>query len=265
MVEKILKRIYMMLIFIFMYAPIVVLVVFSFNNSKSRSSWDGFTLKWYIELFKDRQIMKSLYYTVTIAVMASVISTVTGTIAAIGIYDMKKLPKKLLLNINYLPVLNPDIVTGVALMTLYIFAGMRLGFMTMLLSHITFDIPYVILAVLPKLRQLPKNTLEAAMDLGATPFYALRKVILPQIKPGIVSGLLIAFTMSIDDFVISFFTTGSGVTNLSITIYSMARRGINPKINALSTLMFATVLMLLLILNKKSPKELIGKGSDELY
>ncbi len=264
MVEKILKRIYMALVFIFMYAPIVVLVVFSFNNSKSRNSWDGFTLKWYIELFKDRQIMKSLYYTVTIAIMASVISTFAGTLAAIGIYDMKRLPKKLLMNINYLPVLNPDIVTGVALMTLYIFAGMRLGFLTMLLSHITFDIPYVILAVLPKLRQLPKNTLEAAMDLGATPAYALRKVILPQIKPGIVSGLLIAFTMSIDDFVISFFTTGSGVTNLSITIYSMARRGLNPKINALSTLMFAAVLLLLLVVNKKSPKGLVGKGSEDI-
>jgi len=265
MVEKMIKRLYMLVIFIFMYAPIVVLIVFSFNASKSRGHWDGFTFKWYIELFKDRQIMKALYYTVTIAVLASIISTVAGTIAAISIHDLKELPKKLLMNINYLPVLNPDIVTGVALMTLFIFSQIKLGFATMLLSHITFDIPYVILAVLPKLRQLPKNTLEAAMDLGATPFYALRKVILPQIKPGIMSGLLIAFTMSIDDFVISFFTTGSGVTNLSITIYSMARKGINPKINALSTLMFAVVLILLFIANKKSSKGISDKAKDQIF
>ena len=159
--------------------------------------------------------------------------------------------KALILNINYLPVLNPDIVTGIALMSLFIFLNFNFGFTTMLLAHITFDIPYVILSVLPKMRQLPENTLDAAADLGATPLYTLWKVIIPQIKPGIFSGFLMAFTMSIDDFVISFFTTGPGVTNLSIEIYSMARRGIKPEINALSTLMFLTVLALLLIVNRK--------------
>lgn len=257
MVEKISKKIYTFLIFLFLYAPIIVLIIFSFNNSKSRSHWDGFTLKWYIQLFKDRQIMKSLYYTLAIAVLSSTISTIIGTMAAIGIHRMRPFSKKAILNINYLPVLNPDIVTGVALMTLFTFVKLKLGFVSMLLAHITFSIPYVILAVMPKLRQLPKNVTEAALDLGATPFYALRKVILPQLKPGIITGLLIAFTLSIDDFVISFFTTGSGVTNLSITIYSMARRGIKPEINALSTLMFISVLILLLIINKRSSKERI--------
>lgn len=255
MVKRVLKHLYTFLIFLFLYAPIIVLIIFSFNNSKSRANWDGFTLKWYVQMFKDRQIMTSLYYTIAIACLSSIISTAVGTISAIGIYNMKSVKKKILLNVNYLPVLNPDIVTGVSLMTLFLFMKLELGFLTMLLAHITFSIPYVILAVLPKLRQLPKNTLEAAMDLGATPSYALRKVILPQIKPGIITGLLIAFTMSIDDFVISFFTTGSGVTNLSITIYSMARRGINPKINALLTLMFIVVLVLLLVINSRTSKE----------
>ncbi|EDS78496.1 ABC transporter permease [Clostridium massiliodielmoense] len=261
MVSRFLKRFYAFLIFVFLYAPIVVLIVFSFNNSKSRAHWDGFTLKWYMELFNDQQILKSLYYTIAVAVLSSLIATIIGTAAAIGINNMKSVSKKIMLNVNYLPVLNPDIVTGVALMSLFIFAKLNLGFLTMLLSHITFNIPYVILAVLPKLRQLPKDTTEAAMDLGATPSYALRKVILPQIKPGIVTGALMAFTMSIDDFVISFFTTGEGVSNLSITIYSMARRGINPKINAISTLLFGVVLALLLIINKRSPETKLQGGS----
>ena len=213
--------------------------------------WTGFTLKWYKALFNNSRLMSALYYTILIAVLASLIATIIGTISAIAISQMRGKIKTLILNINYLPVLNPDIVTGIALMSLFIFLNFNFGFTTMLLAHITFDIPYVILSVLPKLRQLPENTLEAAADLGATPFYALRKVIIPQIKPGIFAGFLMAFTMSIDDFVISFFTTGPGVTNLSIEIYSMARRGIKPEINALSTLMFITVLALLLIVNKK--------------
>ena len=195
--------------------------------------------------------MSALYYTILIALLASVIATIVGTISAIAISQMKGKLKALILNINYLPVLNPDIVTGIALMSLFIFLNFNFGFTTMLLAHITFDIPYVILSVLPKMRQLPENTLDAAADLGATPLYTLWKVIIPQIKPGIFSGFLMAFTMSIDDFVISFFTTGPGVTNLSIEIYSMARRGIKPEINALSTLMFLTVLALLLIVNRK--------------
>lgn len=255
MVSRILKRTYTFLIYGFLYAPIVVLIVFSFNNSKSRAHWDGFTFKWYVELLKDEQILKALYYTLAVAFLSAIIATIIGTISAIGIYKMRGISKKIILNVNYLPVLNPDIVTGVALMSLFIFLNFPLGFVTMLLAHITFNIPYVILSILPKLRQMPKNITEAAMDLGATPMYTLKKVILPQIKPGIISGLLIAFTLSIDDFVISFFTTGSGVSNLSITIYSMARRGINPKINALSTLMFLVVLILLIIINLRDKRE----------
>ena len=221
------------------------------------SVWSGFTLDWYKELFQNEKILTALYYTILIAVLASVIATIIGTITAIGIHKMRNGGfKKTLLNINYLPILNPDVVTGVSLMTLFTFVGMTFGFNTMLIAHILFNIPYVILSVLPKLKQMPANIEEAAMDLGATPMYALRKVILPQIKPGIVSGLLISFTMSIDDFVISFFTAGNGVSNLSIEIYSMTRRGIRPEINALSTIMFVVVLVLLILSNKTSKKEL---------
>lgn len=254
MVEKLKNyssKIYLFLIFLFLYAPIIALIVFSFNDSKSMGSWEGFTLKWYSALFENRRIMAALQYTILIALLASIIATIVGTISALGIYRMKGFSKKLILNVNYLPVLNPDIVTGIALMSLFVFVKIPLGFTTMLLAHITFNIPYVILSVLPKLKQLPNNLTEAALDLGATPGYALRKVILPQIAPGIAAGFLIAFTMSIDDFVISFFTRGPGVTNLSIEIYSMARRGIKPEINALSTLMFITVLGLLLLINRK--------------
>ncbi len=220
------------------------------------AKWDGFTLKWYESLFENERIMSALYYTVIIAVVSSVIASIIGTISAIGIHKMRKGGfKKILLNVNYLPILNPDVVTGVSLMTLFVFMNMEFGFNTMLISHVVFNIPYVILSVLPKLKQLPPNLEEAAMDLGATPFYALRKVIIPQIKPGIISGLLIAFTMSIDDFVISFFTAGNGVSNLSIEIYSMTRRGIRPEINALSTIMFVVVLVLLILSNKSSKKE----------
>ena len=219
------------------------------------SKWNGFTLDWYKSLFENERILSALYYTVLIAITSSVIATIFGTITAIGIYKMRKgsFYKIILLNVNYLPILNPDVVTGVSLMILFTFINMDFGFSTMLISHIMFNIPYVILSVLPKLKQLPPNIEEAAMDLGATPMYALKKVILPQIKPGIISGLLIAFTMSIDDFVISFFTAGNGVSNLSIEIYSMTRRGIRPEINALSTIMFIVVL-LLLILSNRQPK-----------
>lgn len=248
------KRIYMGLVFLFLYAPIILLIVYSFNSSKSRGQWGGFTLKWYAELLLDRQIKEALYYTIIIAVLATIVSTIFGTFAAIGIHNMKRFPRTLSLNINSMPVLNPDIVTGVALMTLFISFNMQLGFVSMLIAHIVFCTPFVILAVLPKLRQLNKHMAEAAMDLGAKPFYALRKVIIPQIMPGIISGALIAFTLSIDDFVISFFTAGTQVTNLSILIYSMAKRGVKPSINALSTIMFLTVLVLLLLINKKSEK-----------
>ncbi|AJP10712.1 ABC transporter spermidine/putrescine permease [Clostridioides difficile] len=234
-----------------MYAPIFALVLFSFNDSKSMARWNGFTWKWYGQLLQNESIMSALYYTIVIAILASVISTIVGTISAIGIHKMRGKSKKLILNVNYLPILNTEIVTAVALMSLFVFVKMEFGFTTMLLAHIMFCLPYVILSVLPKMKQLPDNIEDAAMDLGATPIYALRKVILPQIKPGIVSGFLIAFTMSIDDFIISFFNAGNGVSNLSIEIYGMARRGIKPEINALSTIMFAVVLGLLLLANKK--------------
>lgn len=259
--ENFIKKSYLLLIFIFLYTPILALIIFSFNDSKTMGKWSGFTLRWYADLFQNERILQALFFTVVIAIISSVIATIIGTLAAIGINKMKGPKKALLLNINYLPVLNPDIVTGIALMSLFIFirplTKLDFGFTTMLLAHITFNIPYVILAVLPKLRQLPENIEDAALDLGATPSYTLRKIILPQIKPGIFAGMLMAFTMSIDDFVISFFTAGPGVTNLSIEIFAMARRGIKPEINALSTLMFVTVLTLLLIANRK---EFLSRG-----
>ena len=249
--------------YLFLYAPIISLAVFSFNDAKSMAKWSGFSLRWYQELFQNERILDALYYTILIALLAAAISTIVGTITAIGIHKMRQgKVRGLLLNINYLPVLNPDIVTGVALMSLYVFIKLEFGFTTMLLSHIVFDIPYVILSVLPKLKQLPANIEDAAMDLGATPWYALRKVVLPQIKPGIISGMLIAFTMSIDDFVISFFTTGNGVTNLAIEVYSMTRRGLTPEINALSTLMFVAVLILLLLSNLAATKKRL-KGHNK--
>ena len=250
--KRFLTKSYAALIYLFLYAPILILIVFSFNASKSRGNWAGFTLKWYIELFQDRQIMRALYYTMIIAVLSAVIATVIGTAAAISIHNMRRLKKKIVMNITYIPVVNPEIVTGLSLMLLFIFTNFQLGFISLLLAHITFNIPYVILSVLPKLKQLDKNLYEAALDLGATPLYAYRKVILPEIMPGIVTGLLLAFTLSVDDFVVSFFTTGSGVSTLSIIVYSMARRGINPKINALSSLLFLTVLILLVIVNFRS-------------
>ena len=251
---RFLKQAYMGIIFLFLYAPIIVLIAFSFNNSKSRSQWGGFTFKWYLEMLGDRQIREALVFTVVIAILSTLLSTVFGTVTAIGIHNLRRASRATYLNLNNLPVLNPDIITGVALMTLFISTGLPLGPVTMLIAHIVFSTPYVILAVLPKLRQMNRYTAEAAMDLGATPAMALRKVILPEIAPGIVSGALMAFTMSIDDFVISFFTAGTDATNLSILIYSMAKRGVKPSINALSTVMFLTVLVLLLIINHKSEK-----------
>nr|WP_300275960.1 ABC transporter permease [Peptacetobacter sp.] len=256
---KIISDIYMLLVFLFLYIPIFALIIFSFSDSKSMGHIGGFTFKWYINLFKNRTIMTALYYTVTIAIIASVLATIIGTISAIGINKMRPRNKAIMMNVNNLPILNTEIVTGVALMSLFVFIKVDFGYLTMLIAHIMFCIPYVILSVLPKLRQMPENLENAAMDLGATPFYALRKVILPQIKPGIVSGFLMAFTMSIDDFIISFFNSGNGVTNLSIEIYSMARRGIKPEINALSTLMFVTALILLLLSNKKQSLSEGGK------
>lgn len=256
MVTRFLKKFYVGIVFAFLYAPIFVLIVFSFNDSKSRGSWDGFTLKWYEQLFESREILTALYYTLSIAVLAALIATIIGTLAALAIYyHLKPVQKSIVMNLTYLPVLNPDIVTGIALMLLFIFVHFQLGFLTLLMAHIIFNVPYVILAVLPKLKQFNKSLYEAAIDLGASPAYAFRKIVLPEIMPGIITGALFAFTLSIDDFVISFFTTGSGVNNLSIMIYSMARRGIHPTINALSTLLFVAVLILLFIVYKRMEKE----------
>jgi spermidine/putrescine transport system permease protein len=249
--KKTFSGMYLAFAFIFLYAPIIFLMVFSFNEGKYSGNWEGFSLKWYIQLLEDRYIMKALYNTIIIAVISSILSTIIGTFAAYGIYNMKIIPQRLTLTLNNLPIINPDIVTGVSLMALFAIFSMDFGLVTLIIAHITFSVPYVILSVLPKLKQLPKDTIEASLDLGATQTQTFFKVVLPEIMPGIVAGLLIAFTLSIDDFVISFFTTGSGVSNLSITIYSMARRGISPKINALSTMMFVTVISMLLIVNKK--------------
>ncbi len=260
---KFLKRfsyVYSVLIFLFLYAPIVVLIAFSFNSEKSRAKWGGFTFDWYKELFRDTEIMGALTTTLIIAVLSSVIAVIIGTMAAIGIQAMRRKMKKLYMNVTYLPMLNADIVTGVSLLLIFTVIGIKLGYLSLLIAHVTFNIPYVIFSVMPKLRQLDPNLYEAAQDLGAPPARAFFKVVLPEISPGIVTGLLLAFTMSIDDFVISFFTTGSGVSTLSIVIYSMARRGIKPEINALSALMFITVLTLLLIINLRSAKD--RKESD---
>lgn len=252
--KKIFRNIVFALVLLFLYAPIIVLVVYSFNDSKIMGGWSGFTFKWYEMLFKDRYILQALYNTIIVAVTSTCISTVIGTLSAIGIYNMRRKLRKTYLFMNNIPVLVPDIVMGITLMCLFIFIGMKMGLVTMIIAHITFCIPYVILSVLPRFNRLPENLFEAALDLGATPKEAFWKVLFPEILPGITSGALIAFTLSIDDFVISFFTTGNSVTNLSISIYSMAKAGINPKINALSTIMFGCIMVLLLIINFRSLK-----------
>lgn len=254
MIKNGLKKLYMALVFIFLYAPIVTLIVFSFNDSKSRAKWEGFTFKWYANMFNDPVIVKSLYYTLIIALVAAIVATLIGTFAAIGIHYMKKWLRGIVMNVTYLPVLNPDIVTGIGLMLLFILINLKLGFKSLLLAHITFCIPYVIISVLPKLKQLTPNTFEAALDLGATPFQTIWKVIVPEISPGIVTGFLLSFTLSLDDFVISYFTTGNGVQTLSITIYTMTKRGIKPEINALSTILFAAILVLLILINRRPGK-----------
>lgn len=246
-----LRKFYLGLMLLFLYLPIFVLIVFSFNDTKLRGVWAGFTTHWYVDLFSDPMILKSLYVTLIVAVISTAVATIVGTISAIGIRAFSKKTQHVILNINYLPVLNPDIVTAVALMSLYGFLAMEQGLLTMILSHIVFCLPYVIISVLPKLDQLDKNIVEAAFDLGAKPHEVLYHVIIPQIKPGIVTGALLAFTLSIDDFIISFFTTGQGVSNLSITLYSMAKAGINPSMNAISTILFVVVMILLLVLNRR--------------
>ena len=238
---------YLILVLLFIYLPIVYVVVFSFNESRSMTAFSGFSLKWYESMFNNREMLDSLKYTVLIALIATVTSTVIGTVAAIGLSKARRLIRSVILEINNLPVLNPDIVTAISLMLLFLSLKIRRGIVTLTLAHITFCIPYVILSVLPKLRQLDDNVAEAAMDLGATPWRALTRVIIPQIYPAIFSGALIAFSMSFDDFVISFFTAGMDVQNISMYVYSMKR--FNPSVNALSTLIVVVVTLILILAN----------------
>ncbi len=250
------SSIYMVLLFLFLYAPVVVLMVYSFNAAKSRGTWGGFSLKWYVELFEDSQLLSALYNTIAIAVLSAVIATIIGTMAAIGIQAYRnKTVKAAIAMVTNIPVVSSELVTGVSLMILFVAVHIPRGFFTLLLSHITFNIPYVVLSVTPNLTQLNRDLYDAALDLGAKPLHAFRKVIFPELWPGIINGLLLSFTMSLDDFIISFFTTGNGVSNLSIYVYSMAKRGINPKINALSTIMFVVVLLLLILINKRSSRD----------
>ena len=249
---KFLKRCYLGIILVFLYIPIVVLIIQSFNAGKSRAKWEGFSFRWYGELFADASIMSALQVTLSIAVLAMIVSTVLGTLAAIGIYSMKKRPQAMMMTLTNLPNTMPDIVTGISLMLLFIFTKVDRGYVTMLLAHITFDVPYVILSVMPKLKQMNKHCYEAALDLGATPTYALTHVIIPECKQGIITGAILAFTLSLDDFTISYFTTSPLVQNLSTLIYSKARIGIEPTLNALSALMFVALLILLLIVNRRT-------------
>ena len=249
MIKSTAKKIYLFLIFVLLYAPIITLMVLSFNNTKTRSKWNGFTGKWYLQLFQNKDIMNALYTTLIIAFLSALIATLIGTAAALGIQAMRTKARTLLLGVTNIPMLNADIVTGISLMLLFIACRFTLGFSTILLAHITFNIPYVILSVMPKLKQTSKRTYEAALDLGASPSYAFRKVVLPDIMPGIFSGFLLAFTMSLDDFVITHFTKGPGIDTLSTKIYSEVRKGIKPEMYALSTIMFLTVLILLFLVN----------------
>lgn len=257
---KTLSRIYTALIFLFLYAPIAVLIVFSFNDSKNRVKWDGFTLKWYADLFENELILESLRITLEIAILAAVIATVIGTLAAIGIHSMNGKLRNMFMAVNNIPMVNPEIVTGVSMMLMFVFIFkmtglLQPGYGTLLLSHITFCIPYVILQIMPKLRQMNKHLYEAAVDLGCSPVRAFFKVVIPEIMPGIITGALMAFTMSLDDFVISYFNAGSTAQTLSVTIYSMTKKPMTPEINALSTLMFGTVMLLLIIVNLRQIRE----------
>ena len=250
MIKTAAQKVYIALIFIFMYAPIATLIVLSFNASRTRAKWGGFTTKWYVELFSNRDIMQALYNTLLIALLSAVIATLIGTIAALSIQGMKKKNRAVLMGITNIPMLNAEIVTGISLMLLFLTFRAKFGFTTILLSHITFNIPYVILSVMPRLKQLNPSVYEAALDLGASPWKAFFKVVFPDILPGVSSGFLMAFTMSLDDFIITHFTKGPGVDTLSTKIYTDVRKGIKPEMYALSTLIFVTVLILLILVNK---------------
>ncbi len=253
--SKLCKRIYITLIFIFLYAPIATLIILSFNASKTRAKWGGFTFKWYASLFRNQNIMEALYTTLLIAFISSLVATLIGTIACIAMNKMKRKSRTILLGITNIPMLNADIVTGISLMLLFLSFGLRFGFGTILLSHITFNIPYVILSVMPRMKNINNSTFEAALDLGASPLYAFFKVILPDLLPGILSGFLLSFTMSLDDFIITHFTKGPGIDTLSTKIYTEVKKGIKPEMYALSTIIFITVLFLLILVNRPTKKE----------
>ena len=250
MIKTAAKKFYVFLIFLFLYAPIATLIILSFNASKTRAKWGGFTTRWYVSLFRNDAIMNALLNTLTIALIASLTATVIGTIACIAIINMKKKSRAIWMGITNIPMLNADIVTGISLMLLFLSLGLKFGYGTILLSHITFCIPYVILSVMPRMKQFNTSTYEAALDLGAGPVYSFFKVVLPDILPGVLSGFLMAFTMSLDDFIITHFTKGAGVDTLSTKIYTEVKKGIKPEMYALSTLIFITVLILLLLINK---------------
>lgn len=242
---------YLGLMLLFLYAPIILLIVFSFNASKTLGNWTHFTLDWYRQLFDTKEITDAIAVTLGVAVISSLAATVLGTLAAIGLHSMKKRPRAIIESVSQLPMVNPDLVTGISLMLLFLFVGLKGGYPRLVIAHITFNLPYVIFSVLPKLRQSSDMLYEAALDLGCTPLQALWRVVIPDIMPGIVSGMILAFTLSIDDFVVSFFA-GNGVDNLSMYIYASARRGVNP---ALSTIIFVPVVTLLLIVNLRSIRQ----------
>lgn len=247
--KKFLKGLYIAIILLFLYLPIGVLMVLSFNESKSMSIWTGFSTRWYEEMFSNEMILDAVWNTFTIAICAAAFSTVIGVLACLGISRMRSRSQKVIMAFNNIPLLNADIVTGISLMMTFLVFGISLSWGTVLLSHITFCIPYVILSVMPKIKQLSPNMYEAALDLGATPAYAFRKVILPDLMPGITSGFLLAFTMSVDDFVVTHFTRGAGINTISTLIYSQVKVGIRPTLFALSTVIFVIVLVVLVISN----------------
>ena len=252
--KKVLKGIYLALIILFLYLPIFTLMVLSFNEGKTMNAWTGFLFRWYREMFSNRTIMEALGNTLTIAFWAAAAATVVGVMACIGLNAMKEKHRSFFMGLNNIPLLNADIVTGISLMLSFLLFGISLNYGTVLFAHITFCIPYVILSVMPKFRQLENHTFEAALDLGASPAYAFFKVVLPDIMPGIISGFLLSFTMSVDDFVITHFTRGAGINTLSTLVYSQVKVGIRPTLYALSTVIFAAVFVILILVNIISNK-----------
>ena len=245
--KKFFERLYLGILLVFMYAPIVTLIVLSFNSSKSRARWGGFTLKWYLQLFSDEAVASAMINTLSIAVLATIISTIIGTFTCIAMIGLSPKLRSLIMGVANIPMINADIVTGISLMLLFRFLHISTGFNTILLAHITFNIPFVMLSVIPRIKNMNFYVYEAALDLGATPVYAFVKTLLPDLVPGIVSGALMAFTMSLDDFIITYFTKGSGFETLSTLIYNEVKRGIQPEIYALSAIIFVVVLVLLMV------------------